>query len=237
MLTYICENKEWIFSGIGITAVMMLAGVVKLINHHIQTHRLKNTPPWMFKYAYKETDYWPWNFEIVEPDQAFLENCFIKNHALLLKKLKSTLNANSFLVWIDIDKFTQINKMFGRECGDIVIHTILMIIASVINEFDAKVKVYHAKNRDEFYIIGSGETQTFLIETLISAIQRYEWSKIAPNMLVTCSAGIALHKDNSIDTLKRARVSLNLIKSKGGNGIGPEIIRLHPYELIRLDVS
>lgn len=239
MMTCISENKEWIFSGIGLTVLSGLIAVVRfIVKRLVHNYQLRNTPPYRFKYAYSEDDYWPWHFFIEEPDQKFLSNCSIKTHSLLLKKLKKTIKSYESLVWIDIDKFTQINKNFGRECGDVIIHTILMIIAAVVNELNLDVKVFHANKRDEFYIIGANDSiDIFTVEMFISAISQYDWSSLVPDLFVTCSAGLASYNNSSTDTLKRARVSLNLIKAKGGNGIGPEIFALHPYKLVNLDIS
>lgn len=239
MMTYISENKEWIFSGIGLTILSGLIVVVRLIvKRLVHNYQLRNTPPYCFEYAYSEDPYCPWHFFIEEPDQNFLSNCSIKTHSLLLKKLKKAIKRRDSLVWLDIDKFTQINKIFGRECGDVIIHTILMIIATVANKLNLDVKVFHANKRDEFYIIGASNAMNIsTVKMLISAISRYDWSSLVPNLFVTCSAGLASYNNSPTDTLKRARVSLNLIKAKGGNGIGPEILALHPYELVNLFTS
>lgn len=236
MRTYIWENKEWIFSGIGLTVLGGFIVAVRLIAKHlVHRYRLRNTPPYHFKYAYSEDSHWPWHFLIEEPNQQFLSNCSIKTHFLLLKKLKKTIKRYDSLVWLDIDKFTQINKIFGKECGDEIIHIILMIIAAVANKLNLDVKVFHADKRDEFYIIGNMDIS--LVQMFISAISLYDWSNLVPNLFVTCSAGYALYNNSPTDTIKRARVSLNLIKAKGGNGIGPGILALHPYELVDLSSS
>lgn len=160
-------------------------------------------------------------------------NCTIKSHSILLRKLKKTIMGFDTLIWIDVDRFTQINRYFGKECGDEIIHVILMIIAAVVKECHLSVKVLHADRRDEFYIIGE-QLDIFTAKILISAIQKYDWSYLIPNLFVTCSAGIASYANSSLDTIKRARASLNLIKAKGGNGIGPMIGKLSPYSKIDL---
>ena len=239
MITYISENREWIFSGIGLTVLTGIIAVVRLVGKRlVHNYQLRNTPPRNFGYAYRGNDYWLWEFIFEEPDQKFLSNCSIKTHSLLLKKLKKTIRSYESIAWFDIDRFTQINKIFGRECGDAIIHTILKIIAAVVSELDLDVKVFHANNRDEFYIIGAHNAiDRTAVWVFISAICRYDWSSLVPNLFVTCSAGIASYNNSPTDTLKRARVSLNLIKAKGGNGIGPEILSIHPYEVVDLSSS
>ena len=173
---------------------------------------------------------------MMNPTPIFIEKCSIKNHKIFLKKISKMLKSYNSLIWIDIDKFTQINNLFGKDCGDAIINTIIKILFNFTKRND--VEVYHAKKRDEFFIIlRNYEFLSGYAQIIISLIQQYDWSKIIPDMYITCSAGIAEYGTSSIDTIKRARVSLNLVKSKGGNGVGPEIFKLHPYELVRLSES
>ncbi len=74
-------------------------------------------------------------------------------------------------------------------------------------------EVYHAQNRDEFFIIVpiGLEVRNRAIES-ISLIEQYNWSEIVSSLFVTCSAGIAYYSANSIDNIKKARVSINFIK-------------------------
>lgn len=236
MCTYILENKEWVFSGIGITLfTVIIPQIVKFVKHLIIKHRLKHTPSRQFDYPFQDDEYWPFEFAISEPSKKFLLNCSIKTHNLLLKRIKNEIKPYDRLIWLDIDRFTQVNKLFGKDCGDIIIYTILMIINSVVMASQIDTKVFHAEKRDEFYLVGPRHKMNdYFIRILISAIQRHDWSSIAPGIFITCSAGVASYRISSTDTLKRARVSLNLMKAKGGNGIGPEIHTLHPYELVSL---
>lgn len=238
MLTYILEHKEWIFSGIGIAIITGLFAFVRYVVKYITLRcHLKNVDSKMFSYALNKDEFFP-EFDILEPNQQFLLNCSIKTHSLLLNKLKKSIRIGDSLIWIDVDSFSQINKCFGTEIGDDVIHTVLMIIASTIKKFNIDVRVFHANKRDEFYIVGKTEVLAeYIIRVLITAIQRYNWSNLVPNLFVTCSAGIAFYNNNPVDTLRRARISLNMIKAKGGNGIGPQIIKLQPHSLIDLNMS
>ncbi len=237
-MTYFCKNKDWIFSGIGIAIFTGLISLVKFIAKQFTLWvQLRKTPPEEFSYAFGRDKFWP-EFDIAEPDKEFLLNCSIKTHSLLLKKLKKSIRSCDALIWLDVDRFSQINKYFGKKCGDEIIHTILMIIATIVKEFNLNAKVFHADKRDEFYVIVKhNKADEYTARIFITAIQRYDWSSLVPNLFVTCSAGVASYNNNPIDTLKRARASLNLIKAKGGNGIGPQIFELHPYSSIRLGPS
>lgn len=241
IISYLKDNKEWLWSGAGITAIMFIIGIIKkLLSFFINKWRLTHTPGIHFYNTYKFPIYsiCSNSNERDEPTQDFIINCSIKNHSLLIKKLRKKILKHNFLIWIDIDKFTQINNIFGRECGDIVINTILKILFAVSKNFNCEV--YHAKKRDEFFIIMLEVSSISLRECaqeFILSIQQYNWSKIVPNMFITCSAGISSNTKNSINTLKKARVSLELAKQRGGNCIGPEIVKLHPYELVDLSSS
>lgn len=239
MVAYILERREWIFSGIGIA---VFTGFIKLVQFIVKyftlRFQLKHIPPEKFSYAIGQDEYWAFEFAIAEPDPQFLLNCSIKTHSLLLKKLKKSIRSYDTLIWFDVDRFSQINKYFGKKCGDKIMHIILMIVASIVKECNLSVKVFHADNRDEFYIIGEkNKLDEYAARVFITAIQRYDWSNLVPNLFVTCSAGIASYDNNPVDTLRRARASLNLIKAKGGNGIGPQILTLHPHSSIDLNES
>ena len=100
---------------------------------------------------------------------------------------------------------------------------------------DVPVSIFHAGHRDEFYIVGPCEILNEAVaETVITAIRRSDWSRIAPQLYVTCSAGIASHRDDPTDTLQRARFSLNCAKNQGGDTVGPEVLTLNPLETVCL---
>ena len=138
-------------------------------------------------------------------------------------------------MWLDIDKLTQIDQIFGEECGDAVIQRTQRTIFSVADRLDVPVSIFHAGHRDEFYIVGPCEILNEAVaETVITAIRRSDWSRIAPQLYVTCSAGIASHRDDPTDTLQRARFSLNCAKNQGGDTVGPEVLTLNPLETVCL---
>lgn len=239
IISYLNTHKEWIFSGIGVTIMILIGNIIKkLYQIFINKRRSKKTPNINFPITYSlpiYDFYFSKNEKDNEPTYNFIKNCSIKTHSLVLKKLKKELSDYKSLIWIDIDKFTQINNLFGKECSDIVIDVILKILFAISRKIDCDV--YHVKGRDEFYIVISELDLRECASHFIGLVQQYNWSSIASDMYITCSAGIARNRTNPIDTMKKARVSLNLIKSKGGNGIGPDILKLHPYKLIDLRSS
>lgn len=239
-LQYLSEQKEWIFSGVGITILLAVYKIFKMILTTIfRGYRLKRTSKSDFSAAYPipiSDLYFSENEDENEPTQSFYKNCSIKTHSLILKQLKRELLNYKSLVWIDIDKFTQINNTFGKEIGDMIINTILKILYVLSKRYNCTI--YHAVKRDEFYIIVSELDLRDCAQQFMALIEQYEWSKIIPGLYITCSAGIAPNRSrHPIDTIKKARVSLDLIKSQGGNGIGPQIYKLHPYQLVNLKSS
>lgn len=236
IFSYLNNQKEWIFSGIGVAIIIAIWNVIK--KRVIFKQRLKNTPDIKFPIASPfpiYNFYFSKNEEDNKPTQSFIKNCSIKTHSLVLKKIKKDLCDYKSLIWIDIDKFTQINNLFGKECSDMVVDIILKILFVISKKFDCHV--FHVKGRDEFYITISELYLKECASHFIGLVQQYDWSSIASDMFITCSAGIACNITNPIETMKKARVSLNLIKSKGGNGIGPDILKLHPYKLVNLRSS
>ena len=238
-LQYLNDHKEWIFSGIGITILLAVYKIFKMILTVIfRKYRLKRTsePDFSTAYSFPINDfYFSENEDDNEPTQIFNKNCSIKTHSLVLKKIKKELLNYRSLIWIDIDKFTQINNTFGKEIGDTIINSILKILYVLSKKYDCAI--YHAVKRDEFYIVISEFYLRECAQQFITLIQQYEWSKIIPGLYITCSAGIAPNRTNPIDTIKKARVSLDLVRAQGGNGIGPQILKLHPYQLINLKSS
>lgn len=235
----LCTHKEWIFSGIGVTIIVFISKIIsKSFKLFMNKIRLNKTSKENFLFAYSlpiYDFYFSENEKSNMPTKSFIENCSIKKHSIVLKKLKKELLDFKSLIWIDIDKFTQVNNLFGKECADAVIDVILKMLFIISKRFECNI--YHAKGRDEFYIVIS---ELYLKECavhFIGLMQQYSWSEIVSDMYITCSVGIARNRTTPIDTIKKARESLNLIKLKGGNGIGPDILKLHPYKLINLHSS
>lgn len=236
-MQFVYDNKEWILSGIGISIITFVIKIIIEISQFVvNKFRYNRTPAYKFLKPYEIDNCERYISQFEEPTKEFLKNCCIKNHTTLLKILKHNLKPGKYLIWIDIDKFTQINKLFGKEFGNEVINVIICIMYFISKIFQAEI--YHAKNRDEFFcIIDKKNIADDCAKTIISLIQQYEWYKLSPSMYITCSAGIASYRNNPIDTMQRARASVNLMKLGGGNGVGPEIIKLHPYELPSLSSS
>lgn len=247
MISYLESNKEWIFSGIGIAIIGFAFKILSVVFKNIlKKIRFIKTPETyysdMLHHPFFDICFDELSDKKIETD--FVKNCSIKNHKLLIKKLNKELVASDCLIWIDLDKFTQINNFFGRECGDEIINTILKILYFTSKNIECyckcKCKIYHALNRDEFFIIISN-SQIFGLkdcaQEFVFNINQFNWSEIVPNMFVTCCAGISNNSKDPMNTIRRAKASLELIKMKGGKGVGPEISKLHPYKLVNIYMS
>jgi len=234
MLAYILDNREWIFSGWGIAFFSAFIALVQFTARQIIKHCSKAPPP-NIDPTTNMSGHFRSNSPTKKPEQKVPARCIVKSHHIALKKVTAALDEGKSVVWLDVDRFTQINKIFGEKCGDRIIETILEIIFSKINELAIQVDVFHAEHRDEFFLVGPcKQLETANIGSIIRAIQQYDWSDIAPQLFVTCSAGIAQYQGDPVHALKRARVSLNHIKSKGGNGVGAELMSLNPFEDVGL---
>lgn len=238
ILAYFERNKEWLFSGIGLAAVTGAIASVRFMKRKLFGGSSENKPDRPAGHA--EVPQSPLRQTAPQaaagkPGPESWKSCEFKAHDLVLEKIRQELKAGQVLVWLDIDKLTQIDQIFGEECGDAVIQRTQRTIFSVADRLDVPVSIFHAGHRDEFYIVGPCEILNEAVaETVITAIRRSDWSRIAPQLYVTCSAGIASHRDDPTDTLQRARFSLNCAKNQGGDTVGPEVLTLNPLETVCL---
>lgn len=134
------------------------------------------------------------------------------------------MSTKNSLIAFDIDYFTNLNNIYGRDVCDIVIETIGNLVKKTIS----KAALYiNNPNSDEFFIfLPYNENKALnFANNLLLEIATYDYESICPNLYVTCSAGIA-EKRLSEDIVHFILRTLNGIKNAkklGGNKvcIGP----------------
>lgn len=128
------------------------------------------------------------------------------------------------IVIIDVDNLTLINKHYSREVGDQVLLTVATLIG------DRKGINYKGRCGDDtFYVILPGidvNKSKSKAKNWGNKIANYTWDKIAANLRVTCSFGVAqIYQSNKVDDLVvRAALGLITAKNAGRNlvVVGPE---------------
>jgi diguanylate cyclase (GGDEF)-like protein len=98
----------------------------------------------------------------------------------------------SCLLMIDIDRFTAINRWYGSEIGDQIIHEIYEII---LRFFEGRFVC--RLGGDQFVVCLVGTSATKAMDEagqLVQEIKQFDWPNFAPNLFVTVSIGVAPFK-------------------------------------------
>jgi len=123
-------------------------------------------------------------------------------------------------VFLDLDHFKSVNDRFGHAVGDDVLRT------------TARLALLDCRETDQCVRYGGEEFVVFLratplvggvqmAERLRRTIQGHDWSRIAPDLRVTCSAGIAvLRPEEDVGAwVSRADAAMYRAKSLGRNQV------------------
>ena len=107
-----------------------------------------------------------------------------------LRRIQRHSYRKTFLfAFVDVQKFTQINVIYGKRCADDVLRTIEKIIA------DSPETIYcHRLFSDEFSLLIPGcrlERGFRVMESLQKAIYLYGWDAIAHGLRVSTTIGIS----------------------------------------------
>lgn len=130
------------------------------------------------------------------------------------KKFAAHLD-NFFAIMIDIDNFKNINDTHGHAFGDLVIKSVVKIIAENIKASSIVGRL----GGDEFAILSSSESVKQCIEEIRERVQRTEHKHGKQIVTVSMSSGIAKKETgDTIDTLlNRADQALYEAKGSGRN--------------------
>ncbi|MGD0548473.1 MAG: diguanylate cyclase [Terracidiphilus sp.] len=155
-----------------------------------------------------------------------------RGHTFLTDEMEANVEkwANVYktmsLLLIDIDKLTGINNRYGSIVGDEVLQSIIKILSGYATEDFGRC------GDDTFFVIlfdCSREVVEMLANQMLEEIQRNPWDRLASDLFVTCSIGMAdLKRFNPIrDWPVRAAQGMNQAKRGGGNQIayGPDYLR------------
>lgn len=150
----------------------------------------------------------------------------ILNRSSLLKELELELerakrSATTLAVFLfDIDKFKQVNDVYGHEAGDLILKTLAKRVSSVLRKTDH----FGRLGGDEFVVVMANADQKEdvfrLIERIRESIQPSTWYKDR-EIKITISLGISLFPQDASEEgelLNLADQAMYRTKNKGGNG-------------------
>lgn len=135
------------------------------------------------------------------------------------RMLEKSVPTNQALMIIDVDRFKDVNDIFGHLCGDSVLSDVAAILKGCIRSTDFAGRI----GGDEFLVylpeIPDEKTARLKANSIMNALHSLKPEKAA--LPITCSIGAAVCPRNSVDYLmlyKRADLALYRQKNSGRNG-------------------
>ena len=121
---------------------------------------------------------------------------------------------------IDLDRFKEVNDIYGHAAGDYVLGVTARRIQALVNEDGLLARL----GGDEFAILQGGSATladaAMLAESIVEAMGQ-PISVSGQNLIIGASVGVAMvpdHAANSEELLSNADMALYQVKSKGGGG-------------------
>ncbi len=124
------------------------------------------------------------------------------------------------MLFIDLDKFKEVNDQYGHAFGDKLLNAVGLRLASCIRQNDTLARF----GGDEFIMLLPGLSDTSAVKMVaekILAIMAEPFCIDQRRFDVSSSIGIALYPQDGEDTdllLKRADVAMYVAKDMGRNG-------------------
>jgi diguanylate cyclase (GGDEF)-like protein/PAS domain S-box-containing protein len=149
----------------------------------------------------------------------------LPNRLLLTDRLQQAmLQADSYqgnvsILYMDLDRFKQVNDSFGHAGGD----EVLRRVAERIGECVGKADTVSRWGGDEFIVLLPGQSAgdaAGVANAISEALHSLIVLGGSRELFVSCSIGIAeyLHKSSDVDALiNSARSAMSTIKEQGGN--------------------
>ncbi|MBU0688253.1 MAG: bifunctional diguanylate cyclase/phosphodiesterase [Gammaproteobacteria bacterium] len=143
--------------------------------------------------------------------------CF---HTAMRLAAEATGNRQTFaVIWLDLDRFKQINESFGHLIGDEVIENLATRFRPCVS---GRAEISRVGG-DEFVLLAPGfdRTQALQFAAELADIVQEPLHIGSLTLRPTASIGIAIHEPNEdpLTLLERADHAMFAAKSKGGNNI------------------
>ncbi len=148
----------------------------------------------------------------------------LSNKTTLEKHFKEFVNKHEVgkfmsVIFIDIDRFKNINDTFGHETGDEILKKLAKILSNVVKNHGEVCRI----GGDEFIILARNKGDLNEIKTLVEKIQREILNKFIIddiNIKVTLSIGASLYPKDAINfncLIKKADIAMYRAKECGKN--------------------
>jgi len=171
----------------------------------------------------------------------------LPNRTLFLDRLDHSLQVSSrqhklvALMFIDLDRFKQINDNLGHEAGDQLLTQVAQRLISCVRAGDTVSRI----SGDEFTVIvenlQSIEINTSIAERIVQVIAQ-PFLITENNIYITCSIGISIYPFNDDDAnslIKKADAAMFFSKSCGRNNYhyySPDMLQ-HGSQRFELEVA
>ena len=153
----------------------------------------------------------------VDPDSGFLKRCDGLNAATRLLAEASRLSTPLAALWLDVDRFRQVNDSFGHAGGDRLIACIAGRIRQAVSGLGECLHM----GSDEFVILipdaGGSSAEQAARKLLLEIEQPMAIDDIMIRPSVSIGIAISLADDDPIGLLERADRAMIDAKRQGGN--------------------
>jgi diguanylate cyclase (GGDEF)-like protein len=152
----------------------------------------------------------------------------IMNRRVFIEHIKgefdraSRYSYETTLIMLDIDKFKNVNDIYGHEAGDNCLREFAVCVSSAIRSVD----IIARWSGEEFVVLcpQTSEAQAAVVAERIKEALHNKLFKINPTteLGITASMGVAQHWDtesNLQQTLKRADAAMFYVKEHGRDGV------------------
>jgi diguanylate cyclase (GGDEF)-like protein/PAS domain S-box-containing protein len=147
----------------------------------------------------------------------------LANRNLLSERIKCTLatarreQSKFALLYLDLNKFKQVNDQMGHQCGDQLLQQAASRINATVRESDLVARV----GGDEFMVLlpqtGSVEDALLVAQKIQEALEQAFWIENQA-VFISCSAGIAVYPDHGEDERQLIKVAdTAMYSAKRGN--------------------
>lgn len=149
----------------------------------------------------------------------------LPNRALLMERLQQLVRARArsgrwiALLFLDLDRFKEVNDSLGHDAGDAVLKVIASRLLNLVRQADTVARL----GGDEFVVMLDGPTSHHEIEALAQRVIGVVGEPIAYDTQFACvgtSIGVAVMPQDALsahDLLKRADTAMYAAKNAGKN--------------------